>query len=172
MSDRISRFDVYHRHLPHWQYPGSTYFITFRLMDSGVCNLATPDIGPIILDAFQFFAGKRYWLGSHTVMPDHVHAVLRPIMTEDGTCVSLGRVMQSLKGYTSRKINELLKRSGALWLGESYDHIIRNHLELEEKETYIVENPVRAGLIDDATQWPWYRYGPDGTRQTERSQTK
>jgi REP element-mobilizing transposase RayT len=83
-------------------------------------------------------------------MPDHVHHIFRIL---DGS--SLSEVLQSIKGYSARSINALLDRKGPFWLGESFDHIIRHAQELEEKLSYVRENPVTRGL---AATWRDYRW--------------
>ena len=57
--------------------------------------------------------------------------------------------MQSLTGYTAWKANRLLGRSGAFWHHESYDHAVRNVSEWQRIITYVLNNPVKAGLVDD-----------------------
>lgn len=42
----------------------------------------------------------------------------------------LGVIMHSLKSYTANESNKLLKRSGAFWEAESYDHVIRDEREI------------------------------------------
>ncbi len=46
-------------------------------------------------------------------------------------------------------------RSGQFWQNESYDHIIRNSAEYRNVINYVINNPVKAGLIDDASNWKW-----------------
>ena len=41
------------------------------------------------------------------------------------------------------------------WQEESYDHLVRNQREFEKIRCYIEENPVRAGLVGDASQYRW-----------------
>ena len=66
--------------------------------------------------------------------------------------------MQSLKGYTARKANQLLGRSGAFWHHESYDHCVRNSNEWRRIVNYVLNNPVKAGLVDEWEKWRWSYY--------------
>ena len=61
--------------------------------------------------------------------------------------------MQSLKRFTAREANKILNRNGTFWQAESYDHIVRNGEELKNIIAYTLENPVKAGLIDDWRKW-------------------
>ena len=154
----IDEFTIHRRHLPHWELPGAAYFVTFTLKDPTLCDLSRDDIAPIILEAFSYYANKRYYLCDHTVMPDHAHAILQPIV-KLGKVEALGEITGDIKGYTAHKINDMLGRRGPLWLDESYDRIIRDQKEYEEKARYMFENPVKAGLIERSEDWKWWRAG-------------
>ena len=71
---------------------------------------------------------------------------------------TLSSIMQSLKGYTAWKANRLLGRSGAFWHHESYDHAVRNASEWQRIITYVLNNPVKAGLVDEWEKWRWSYY--------------
>jgi REP element-mobilizing transposase RayT len=63
--------------------------------------------------------------------------------------------MQSLKGYTAREANKVLGRRGQFWDPESYDHEVRNGGEFRRIREYILNNPVKAGLVQDWRDWRW-----------------
>lgn len=105
-------------------------------------------------------------------MSNHVHVVFAPLamqssstdvvnsaknaaQTKDLRYNSLSSIMQSLKGYTAHKANHLLERSGAFWQGESYDHVVRDASEWQRIVTYVLNNPVKAGLVDTWEKWKW-----------------
>ncbi|MGA9365645.1 MAG: hypothetical protein WBW16_14880 [Bacteroidota bacterium] len=157
-SVRITDITVHRRHLPHWELPGAVYFVTFTLRNRNICDLTSAGIAPIILDALSFYANRRYFLHDHTIMPDHVHVILEPIV-DGGKAEKLGDIVGDLKRYTARKINGILGRSGPFWLDESFDRIIRDKKEYEEKARYIFENPVAKGLVETGEDWRWWRCG-------------
>jgi REP element-mobilizing transposase RayT len=64
-------------------------------------------------------------------------------------------IMHSLKSYTANEANKLLKRSGAFWETESYDHVIRDEREYYRTIAYVLNNPVKAGLVRNWRDWPW-----------------
>ena len=146
------------RNLPHFEDEGATYFIRFSLKNTVLINLADPAIAQIIIKALKHFANVRYLLYDYTVMPDHVHVILKPLRFDDSV-EPLARIMQSIKGWTARQINLVLCRRGALWQDESYDHVIRDQDDYQEKARYIWGNPVAAGLVEDPQQWPWWGHG-------------
>ena len=99
-------------------------------------------------------------------MANHVHVVFAPLaiqpsgeaQTNSLRYNTLASIMQSLKGYTARKANRLLGRSGAFWHHESYDRSARNISEWQRVVTYVLNNPVKAGLIKDWQEWRWSFY--------------
>ena len=45
------------------------------------------------------------------------------------------------------------------WQEESYDHMVRHMAEFEKIRNYIEENPVRAGLTGEASDYRWSSAG-------------
>jgi len=107
----------------------------------GKCLLREPKLSKLVENAFQFFDGERYLLGTYVVMPNHVHALVRPIGGH-----TLSEILHSWKSFTSNKINEALGQHGTIWLNESFDCLVRNESQLEKYAAYIRENPAKVGL--------------------------
>ena len=42
-----------------------------------------------------------------------------------------------------------------VWLDENYDRIIRDNKEFQEKMNYIINNPVKATLVETAKDYKW-----------------
>ena len=112
-------------------------------MDAGYgkCLLREPKLSKLVEDAFHFFDGERYLLGTYVMMPNHVHVLVRPIEGH-----TLSEILHSWKSFTSNKINEALDQHGTVWLDESFDCLVRNEAQLEKYAAYIRENPAKAGL--------------------------
>jgi hypothetical protein len=82
-------------------------------------------------------------------MANHVHVLLLPL-------VPPSRLLKSLKGSTAREANRLLGRTGEpFWQRESYDHWVRDEAEWNRIAAYIQNNPVKAGLVARAEEYPW-----------------
>ena len=93
----------------------------------------------------------HYQLGAFVIMAHHVHVLLWPL-------VDPSRLLKSLKGYTARAANRLLGRTGEpFWQRESYDHWVRDEAERNRIAAYIENNPVKAGLVARAKDYPWRR---------------
>lgn len=117
--------------------------------DYGPTWLAQPAIAALVARSLHYFDGKNYDLLCYCLMPNHVHVVVA--LPDDAPL--LLKTLQRLKGYTATQANKLLGRSGAFWQAESYDHVVRKD-ELARIIAYVVENPVKAGLVEDWQQWP------------------
>ncbi len=142
------------RKLPHWTLEGSIYFVTFRIAHGEL----SIDEQKLVLERVIKNNEKFYTLISVVVMPDHVHLLLTPAKDYE-----LSRIMKGIKGTTARQIN--LKRGtfGTIWREESFDRIIRDQKELDEKLNYMLNNPLKKNLVDDPYKYHgWYfneRYG-------------
>jgi len=93
-------------------------------------------------------------------MPDHVHLVLTPLYGGDGFyCIP--EITQGIKSSSAHQINRLLERKGQVRQRESFDHVLRREESIAEKVHYIWENPVRAGLVDIASDYCWSWIAPE-----------
>ena len=116
----------------------------------GECWLKRDDVGELVEAELKHFNGKRYELLAWSVMPNHVHAVVRPVGGN-----TLVRILHSWKSYTANHANKLIGRSGTFWQPEYFDHIVRDERELVETINYVEKNAASAGLDG------WKRNGVD-----------
>ena len=160
-SDSFSAFDgriipavtFYRRNLPHLQRDYKPHFITFVTKSRRVLPDWARDItfGCCLHDH-----GIRYSLHVAVVMPNHVHLILTPLTDQKRRLiVSLIETMRAIKGASARAINQRLRLHGAVWQEESFDHVLRSSENLDAKIDYILQNPVRAGLVRDWEMYPW-----------------
>lgn len=117
--------------------------------------LAEQAIGELMINSLHYRHGRVYNLDTFCVMPNHVHVIFAPLKGANEKSHSLSSIMQSLKGYTAHKSNTVLGREGAFWHHESYDHVVRDAEEHERIVKYVLNNPVKAGLVADRRDWPW-----------------
>lgn len=158
-------FKQHRRRLPHWQVGGATYFVTWRLAEGDL----EPDERQIVVDALLHWHDSRFILHSATVMPDHVHLLLRPLSDDSGRWPELPDIVRGLKRHTSRQIQERRGTHGSLWQREYYDRIMREGQEAEEKRRYIEQNAVRWGLCEQPGDYPYLVRDP-GRLQTGPTQ--
>jgi REP element-mobilizing transposase RayT len=107
----------------------------------GACVLQHSNIADEVERCLKHFDGERYALGSYVIMPNHVHALVQPLMKH-----SLSETVQAWKSVSAHKIKKILGAPKLEWQDESFDHIVRDEHQLQRFSRYIEENPVRARL--------------------------
>lgn len=122
--------------------------------DSGPLWLSRPKIAGLVMESLHHLDGWIVELDVYCIMSNHVHVVFAPLPAGD-SYFALSRIIHSLKRHTAREGNNLLQRTGQFWQHESYDHVVRDEPELDRIRRYILNNPVKAGLVDDPQAWPY-----------------
>ena len=115
--------------------------------------LQREDITEIVANALKYHDDKRYQLLAYCIMPNHVHVLIFPLKDENGNIFAPAGITYSWKRFTSSRINKLLGKSGNLWLRESFDRMVRDEEELGRTVEYILQNPVKVGLVSEWNQW-------------------
>ena len=148
----------YRRRLPHYQPDGKIFFITF-------CTYRrwrlTPRARDIVVEVCRRGDGVYFELLALVVMPDHVHLALVPRLTSEGT-FPVPSILQAIKGTSAHRINQELGHSGKVWQQESFDRALRREEQAEDKIDYMLENPVRAGLVRNPLDYRWLWRRTDG----------
>jgi len=122
---------------------------------SGPLNLSDSEIlGPLIKQEIERNDNDLYCLYCYTIMPNHVHLLLKPIQKEQKS-VSLADIVKTIKGRSARSINQIFGTSGPVWAREYYDYWVRDEQEFNNIIDYIRYNPVKAKLVKEAKDWPW-----------------
>ena len=110
----------------------------------GSCLLRESKAARIVTEALQRFDGDRYVLDAFVVMPNHVHAIVKPLHNQ-----SLSKILHSWKSFSASAINREFGRESALWMSETFDTVVRDSVHLGACRDYIVRNPEKAGLDRD-----------------------
>lgn len=118
--------------------------------------LIQKNISDIIIEEIQNMQSLfQVSMISYVIMPSHIHLLMRFANIE---CLS--QCIQSFKSITSRKIKrlvlqELVANDFKLWKPRFDDLIINSEKQLKIKIEYIHNNPVKAGLVKCAEDWPY-----------------
>jgi REP element-mobilizing transposase RayT len=138
----------YRRRMPHFRTSNGIYFVTWR---------RRPDQGDVsemerreVTAALRWFDGVRYRLHAYVVMNDHVHVLVEPLNDW-----SLQKIMHSWKSFTANRFQRLYGRPGAVWQHESFDRVIRDDAEYDQKRDYILANPFKRWPHLDSYRWVW-----------------
>lgn len=82
-------------------------------------------------------------------MPDHAHLILEGKYDDSDVIKSVESFKQNTGFWFGQNMNH------SRWQKDYYDHIIRNCEDLKFQIKYILNNPVRAGIVVD---WKEYKY--------------
>ena len=105
----------------------------------------------ILQECLHYPDNKEYFLICYTIMSNHFHLVFELLEGNKG----VSKIMQSIKGVSARRINEVLNRKGTYWQDESYDRLVRDDKELYFVIRYTLNNPVKAGLCKKWDEWKY-----------------
>ncbi len=134
--------------IPNWiRLDESLYFITISCREREINQLCMPDISKGIFSALEFYAQTQMLFPKLVLlMPDHLHGVFS-FPARGG----VKKPISTLKKYLAR--NYPIRFQNGF-----FEHRIRNEEHLRQIEDYILNNPVRKGLIDLPEQWEyrWY----------------
>ena len=83
------------------------------------------------------------------LMTNHYHLIVEAEQPD------LSRGMHRLNGRYARLFNHRHGRDGHLFRGRYSVFVIDSQRRLEASCLYVLDNPVRAGLCNTASDWPW-----------------
>ena len=138
--------------LPTYDYSSNgAYFVTICLQERQPL-LEIPELHTILEDTWNTLPQRfpTVTLDDFIIMPDHVHFIvwLSPVK---GGHLTLGDVVGAYKSLTGRAALKHLRTQGypcgnQFWQRSYYDHVIRSEFELQQKRTYIRNNPIKEDL--------------------------
>ncbi|MCP9766439.1 hypothetical protein EGI22_00875 [Lacihabitans sp. LS3-19] len=118
--------------------------------------LKKDEIAQIVSDSIHFWDKRIIDLFCFCIMSNHVHLVFRILdINEVDSPKYLDEIMHSIKLFSAKKCNVVLGKTGQFWQHESYDRLIRNDDEMIRILIYVLNNPVKAGLVKSHEEWKW-----------------
>ena len=132
---------------PNWIDPAQeAFFITINCLPRGINHLARTEIWNVLIESIEFREGRGEWRWKLILaMPDHLHGI-----------VIFPNSFFIKKSISSWK--QWLARSHAIqWQRDFFDHRLRSEESAVQKANYIRDNPIRAGLVESANDWPFVR---------------
>lgn len=112
-------------------------------------------VASVVADSIKYHDEDWFDLVAYCIMPNHVHLVLAPRAKSPLADYSLAEIMHNIKRNSAKQANSILKRTGAFWQHENYDHVVRDETELKRIVQYVLNNPVQAGLVANWKDWQW-----------------
>lgn len=136
--------------LPRLTVPGYPHHVIQRGNNRQPIVLSDADretlLGLVAENALKY----RVALHAYVLMDNHFHLLLTP-ETDDG----VPQMMQAVGRRYVRYFNDLHQRSGTLWEGRYRSTLIQSASYLLACMAYMDLNPVRAGMVAQASDFPW-----------------
>jgi len=104
--------------------------------------------------AFVTFSERAYThhnvaVGRYVIMPDHMH-----LFVGGDAEFELTAWFRLLKPYLGKAVVRPAS-ADPIWQRGFFDHVLRSDESYSEKWNYVRDNPVRAGLVTNAEDWPY-----------------
>ena len=124
------------------------FFLTICGQRRGANQFCSPSTAAGLLDSIAFRHQRGdWWVHLWLLMPDHVHALVSTPSDRP-----LSKVVAQWKEFTTKTL-------AVQWQRSFFEHRLRHDESFDAKADYILQNPVRKGLIARAEDWP-YRWMP------------
>ena len=107
----------------------------------------------LFLDVLGRVCHRYNWvIHAYCLMSNHYHLLVE---TPEA---NLSKGMRQLNGVYTQRINKVHGRVGHVFQGRYKAILVQKDAYLLELARYIVLNPVRAGMVSAADDWPWSSY--------------
>lgn len=103
----------------------------------------------VIADLHRAADATHVELLTFVVMPDHVHLLVLGA-ADDANAIKFMQRFQQFTGYRFKR-----SQDSELWQHSFFDRIIRRDEDLLTVARYMLDNPVRSGLVGDQEDWPY-----------------
>ena len=107
--------------------------------------LAQPEPHRVLVEVWRSLSDWK--VSRYVLMPDHLHFFAWP----GSYGISFDRWVTAWKAKASRTLANKAFR----WQSGAFHHCIRSWESAEAKYLYMLNNPVRKGLVDRAEEWPY-----------------
>jgi putative transposase len=136
--------------LPSVAYVGiQRYFLTLCTAERREWFKERVIVEQVLLQLFARAATESFSIPAYCVMPDHLH------LLAEGTTVE-SRLERFVSSFKQKTGFAFLKQCRArLWQDGYYDRIVRDDEETLAVVRYILDNPVRKGLVSKFNDYPF-----------------
>jgi putative transposase len=141
---------AYPRHLPTFSYVGlHRYFLTWCTESRLRLFVTSTAVDLVKVQILRAADDEAFALLAYCFMPDHVHLLIEA-RSDASDCHAFITRAKQFSGYHFRKV--LGRR---LWQRYGFEHVVRDDETTLVVARYIVENPLRAGLVRRVEDYPF-----------------
>lgn len=140
--------------LPRLTVPGYPHHVIQRGNNRQPIFVAAEDFGRMLALLSEYASQFQVAIHAYVLMDNHFHLLATPETAE-----GLPKMMQAVGRSYVRYFNDHHGRSGTLWEGRYRSTLIETDRYLLACMAYIDLNPVRAGMVAQARDYPWSSHG-------------
>ena len=141
----------YPRYLPAFAYTGRfQYFLTFCTFERSPVFVAAESVRIVHEQILRACAEEGFQIHAYCYMSDHVHFVVEAQHANS----DLKRFVARAKQYAAFYFKQATKQR--LWQRYGYERVLRNEEERIAFVRYVIQNPIRAGLVDAPLEYPFW----------------
>ena len=130
--------------------PGGSYFFTVVTHERHPW-LADPDVARTLGEVMRRVRGERpFETLAMVLMPDHLHCIWR--LPSDDADFSTRWLL--IKQFMTHRLSGRMNRR-PLWQARFWEHCLRDDRDVAQHTDYIHFNPVKHGLVQQVSQWPY-----------------
>jgi len=161
MPTSFSNFRIWRGRFPHWRADGVRYYVTFR-------HRRELDEAERTLMLRQLIRpqGKRWNVMIACVLPDRTELIFTVEEDFTGRPFELSDIVEAAKRKAGAQIVKQTGERFPPFYGESFDRIIRDDIELDERWQLICSAPVQAELSQEPEEYNHLWVVP-GARESE-----
>jgi len=127
-----------------------TFFVTSKTIE-GKALLQSDRMAALFIDVLRSYVAQgRFTVNEFVVMPDHVHLIL----TVDRK-TSIEKAVQLIKGNFSYRAGKEFGLCRTIWQRGFSEVRVLNRAAFLKYRSYIEDNPVEAGLVESAEDYPY-----------------
>jgi putative transposase len=137
-------------HLRTFDYVGLyRYSLTFCCHSRWRAFESPPAVELVLLQIQRAAVVEQFAILVYCFMPDHLHLLVEGLVESSNAVKFIARAKQ-LSGFHYK-----LTFGGALWQRYSFEHVLRDDEDMRRVARYILENPIRDGLVERVQDYPF-----------------
>jgi putative transposase len=133
-----------------FEYKGShAYFVTICTSNNRNVFISKEQFDLAFCHLNESAAQHSFNIYAYCFMPDHLHILLVP----NNESASLAQFIKIFKQKSAFYYKQ--KYGDKLWQPSYHDHVLRKAEDIKEISEYILNNPVRKGMVGDYRNYPY-----------------
>jgi hypothetical protein len=144
----FKNFSIWRGRLPHWRADDVTYYVTFRHR-----RPLEPAERAQMLNALLRPEGRKWNLLILCVLPEATELIFTVNERREGEAFELSDIVEPAKRRVGKWV---IKKTGERlppFYEESFDRIVRDEVELQERFDAILESPVKAEMAAEPDEY-------------------